>query len=114
MNKVKNKNWMRIISFILVVALLVTSTPIQNLSAAEKEVYLKRLEEMVASAVGEEREILQDVLVDAKSKKGAGDWWQACFSPNGDKLPPNYFHNNVQKRIRGVNDGFNSQELYYF
>ena len=112
MNKVKNKNWMRIISFILVVALLVTSTPIQNLSAAEKEVYLKRLEEMVASAVGEEREILQDVLVDAKSKKGAGDWWQACFSPNGDKLPPNYFHNNVQKRIRGVNDGFNSQELY--
>ena len=104
----------RLISFMLVIMMLFTSVPIQDIFAAEKDDYLEELQAMavdaIATGVEETVESATEVVLDAIMPDSAGKWGTAIF---GDGLPWNFFHNQVQQHIREKckDKGFRKKEL---
>lgn len=86
------KKWMRLISCILVVAMILQLTLVQNVSVSaaytDDEVY-KLLEEALKGAAEEDKEEIEETIRDYYSAKNqkAGDWYRACKNPKGDLLP---------------------------
>lgn len=105
----------RLISCILVVAMILQLTPVQNVRAAytDDEVY-KLLKEALKDAAEEDKEEIEEAIWDSNSTKKAGDWYQACINPKGDNLPWNYFHNMVQKYIVNLDIGIGKEETIVY
>lgn len=93
------KKWMRLISCVLVVAIILQLTPVQNVKAYTNDEVYELLKEALKDAIEEDKEEIEEAIWDSYSAKKAGDWYQACKNPKGDNLPWNYFHNKVQDHI---------------
>ncbi|MCM1233937.1 MAG: hypothetical protein NC489_27845 [Ruminococcus flavefaciens] len=98
MNSKLKKIRMRIITSILVIAMIVASMPTQSISATEKNDILDYLKEQLAEVSDKEREAVEEVYDDIKNGgiDKAGDWNTARYK---DHLSWNYFHKAVQDDI---------------
>lgn len=96
--------WMRWLSILLSVALIITLLPPTHTDAYTFKEALKDLEEMLGQDFKDMSEAKQEAMLDMLNgkKMPAGDWNQACIKPKiegGDKLPWNTFHRAVQGDI---------------
>ena len=85
------KNIKKIISFVIVLILFISSIPLYEVKGNVKN----DIGGLVSKGISETKKIAE-AKIDASSKKSAGDWNTATKI---DHLPWNYFHNKVQKHI---------------
>ena len=94
------KRFMQLVSFVLVfVMLLQMIAPSVVCAAPTKSEILDLLRKALENSGEYYKEEIEEAIQDSYAANRAGDWGQACKNPEGDNLPWNYFHNEVQDYI---------------